>query len=75
MFFTIAYVIGATLELTSYLLLQHDHLDIFALNIVAFASIIPSEVLPVTYVLWVHNKIYNRMTTQAAVSEKSSDIG
>ena len=73
-FFTIAYVLRAALELVAFVLLQHEHDDNFALNFVSFAFIIPSDVLPITYVLWVHNKIYSRMTTQATVPDESVQV-
>ena len=49
------------MELSYYFLLLGEHVQLFTFNLLPLLYIIPSDVLPITHVLYIHNRIYARV--------------
>ena len=56
-----AYVLRAAVELSYYFLLLGEHVQLFTFNLLPLLYIIPSDVLPIAHVLYIHNRIYSRV--------------
>ena len=50
-----------------YFLLLQNHIELFTFNLLPLLYIIPSDVLPITHVLYIHNRIYARVATSKKV--------
>ena len=60
-------MVRANIEMTLYFLIQSDEIGIFTFNLLPQFYIIASDVLPITHVLYVHNRIYGRVEISSQI--------
>ena len=54
-------MVRANIEMTLYFLINLNAIGVFTFNLLPQFYIIASDVLPITHVLYVHNRIYGRV--------------
>ena len=72
--FTLAYIVRASIEMILYFLILSGHIHRFTFNLLPQLYIFVSDVLPITHVLYVHNRIYGRVETSSQIiAEKEAE--